>query len=91
MRAFDRDALLYPELQIRDTNWLKGTLLCFPQVRRMVPMFYDPIDSAEVKAFTRVTGFRGEPLLANEYIDFDLGWPVKLAEQRLLQILEENL
>jgi hypothetical protein len=61
--ALDRDALYYPNVHIRDVNWLKATLLCFPGVRRMVPGNYSPRDSEEIRQFCSVKGPRGEPLL----------------------------
>src|SRR5690349_19489189 len=64
--ALDRDALYYPCIQIHDVNWLKATLLCFPQVRRMVPPYFDLKDSAEIQEFRQVNGPRKEPLLIEE-------------------------
>lgn len=63
--ALDRDALYYPYVHITDVNWLKGTLLCFPGVRRMVPGYYEPNDLPEIKEFCNTAGPRGEPLLTN--------------------------
>jgi hypothetical protein len=62
----DRDALYYPYIHIRDVNWLKATLLCFPQVRRIIPHEFTLNDSAEVSAFRELQGARGQPLLGEE-------------------------
>lgn len=60
--ALDRDALYYPYIHVRDTNWLKATLLCFPRVHRMVPKDFQLKDSDEIKEFREIEGPRG-PLL----------------------------
>lgn len=62
----DRDALYYPYIHIRDVNWLKATLLCFPQVRRIVPHEFRLNDSPEIAEFRGLTGARGQPLLLEE-------------------------
>jgi len=64
--ALDRDALYYPYIHIRDANWLKATLLSFPQVRRIVPRGFSLNDAPEIRPFLRATGARGEPLLSEE-------------------------
>jgi len=64
--ALDRDALYYPYIHVRDANWLKATLLSFPQVRRIVPYNFQLDDLDEVKPFRNVKGARGEPLLGDE-------------------------
>jgi hypothetical protein len=87
----DRDALYYPYIHIRDLNWLKGTLLCFPQVRRIVPSNFYLNDSEEVQQFMKVKGPRGEPLLTQEYTDyFGYDSDVHHAQIRLLEVLREN-
>ena len=53
----------------------------------MVPEFYKPTDSAEIKAFQRVIGSKGEPLLADERTVCS---PVQSAQERLIQILLES-
>jgi hypothetical protein len=63
--ALDRDALYYPYVHITDVNWLKATLLSFPNVRRMVPRDYMPNDSEEIKKFCQTSGPRGEAVLTN--------------------------
>lgn len=91
MAALDRDALYYPNIQIDDVNWLKATLLCFPQVRRIRPEFYNPDDAPEIIDFQRVTGPRGEPLLVDEYTRAeDTEFPVRNAQERLLRLLMQN-
>lgn len=64
--ALDRDALYYPYIHVRDVNWLKATLLSFPQVRRIVPPDFELNDLDEVKPFRVVKGARGEALLGDE-------------------------
>ena len=49
-----RDALYYPYIHLHDVNWLKGTLLRFPQLRRMVPPDFILNDSPEVRKFREV-------------------------------------
>jgi hypothetical protein len=83
----DRDALYYPYIHIRDVNWLKGTLLCFPQVRRMVPPDFYLNDSPEVQEFRKLTGFGGKSLISEENIDKEM---VFEAQHRLLLALREN-
>jgi hypothetical protein len=45
------NALYYPYIHIRDVNWLKGTLLLFPQVRRMLPAYFCPDDAPAIREF----------------------------------------
>jgi hypothetical protein len=52
----DRDALHYPYIHIRDVNWLKGTPLCFPQVRRMVPPDFHPSRKGKKRGQEKGTG-----------------------------------
>jgi hypothetical protein len=47
----NRKALYYPYIHIHDVNWLKGTLLLFSEVRRMLPDRFTPHDDEEVRAF----------------------------------------
>lgn len=67
--ALDRPALYYPYIHIRDPNWLKATLLCFQQVRRMVPGGFSLKDSEEVKKFRTLKDASGEPLLSEESLE----------------------
>jgi len=83
----DRDALYYPYIHIRDANWLKGTLLCFPQVRRMVPPDFHLNDSPEVQEFKKLVGHAGKPLIAEEDTDQQA---VEESQRRLLVTLQEN-
>jgi hypothetical protein len=85
--ALDRDALYYPYVHITDVNWLKATLLCFPNVRRMVPTSYMPEDSEEILEFCNTPGPRGEPLLTSVNLFSDAATS---AEKSLLKKLKEN-
>jgi hypothetical protein len=85
--ALDRDALYYPFLRIPDANWLKATLLCFPHIHRMVPSTFDLADPEEIRAFTKVKGPRGEPLLID---DEPGGGMVDVAQYRLLAKMKED-
>lgn len=89
--ALDRDALYYPYIHIRDINWLKATLLCFPQVRRIMPAGFLATDNAEVRQFASVKNARGEPLLSYEYTDTSsVESPIRAAQERLLKILKQH-
>src|SRR6266496_1464072 len=55
------NALYYPYIHIQDADWLKATLLLFPQVRRMVPAEFTPADSPVIRSFTQ--GYKGNPPL----------------------------
>jgi hypothetical protein len=82
-----RDALYYPYIHVRDVNWLKATLLCFPQVRRMVPTGFSLNDSPEVQEFRKLTNAYGRPLLVEESVNCN---PVYAAQMRLLDTLKAN-
>ena len=82
----DRDALYYPRIHIRNANWLKATLLCFPQVRRMVPSRFDLQDKPSIAAFRRTFGPRG-PLLVEEVTTSPVA---DGAKHRLLSIIAER-
>jgi hypothetical protein len=58
----ERAALYYPYIHIHNENWLKATLLCFKQVRRIVPNLYTTRDRPMVEAYTSLKGPNG-PLL----------------------------
>lgn len=89
--ALDRDALYYPYNTISDVNWLKATLLCFPQLRRMIPIGFQVSDPSPVHEFRNTKGARGEPLLTEEYIDaISLESPIHQAQERLIRVLQEN-
>lgn len=84
--AVDRDALYYPYIHINDVNWLKATLLSFPNVRRMVPRDYPSDDSPEIQEFCNTEGPRG-PLLTSA----DLFSPEAVnSEMTLLALLGEH-
>ena len=86
--AQDRDALYYPYIHIRDVNHLKATLLCFPQVRRMVPPGFDLDDKEEVRPFLEIEGpRRGAPLLDVESTNQSV---VYSAQMRLLERIREH-
>jgi len=55
----DRYALYYPYIHIRDENWLKGTLLAFQQVRRILPNQFTVKDGAITKAYAQLQGPAG--------------------------------
>jgi hypothetical protein len=93
--ALDRDALYYPYIHIRDVNWLKATLLCFPQVRRITPRPSDLRidDPEEIRPFREVIGARGQPLLVEEYTGPSpevAESPAYRAQERLLGMLEKH-
>jgi hypothetical protein len=89
--ALDRPALYYPYIHVRDVNWLKGSLLCFPQVGRILPAGFPVQDSWEVRQFTEMTGVTGQPLLVSEYTDdFSLHSPIRQAQERLLKLLKNH-
>jgi hypothetical protein len=75
-----QDALYYPYIRIRDINWLKSTLLCFPQVRRMIPDFYVVQDSDEIRPFLEENGPHGPLLTASQTLNSGV---VASAVQRL--------
>ena len=87
LAAINRDALYYPSIQIHDVNWLKATLLAFPQVRRMVPRA--PVHRfTEIREFCReLEGPRKEPLLVDEATDSPA---VYSAQLRLLEVLKSE-
>ncbi len=87
----ERQALYYPYIQIRDTNWLKATVLCFGQVRRMLPMDFEPQDADDVRSFTQQRNEKGEPLLTYEPVTLIYDSPVVLAQERLLKVMQSNL
>jgi hypothetical protein len=84
----ERHALYYPSIRIHDVNWLKATLLSFPQVRRIVPSKYDsPEDQELVQEYLETQGPRG-PLLVNE----DAQQPVSLdAQHRLMKKIKQDI
>lgn len=85
--ALDRAALYYPYIHITDVNWLKATLLCFPQVRRMLPNNYSPDDSPEIREFCEPIGPNDEPLLTSVNL---FSPAAQAAERQLLDKLQAN-
>lgn len=65
----DRDALYYPFIHLRDETWLRGTLLFFPHVLRMVPSRYDLKDTEFVRQLTETEGRWGKPLVGSYPLD----------------------
>ena len=88
MNALDRDALYYPYITIDNVNWLKATLLCFPQVRRIIPSGYVPEDIAAIRPFLKIKGARGEPLLGNMYPDTS---SCNAEQERLARLISDEL
>jgi hypothetical protein len=84
--ALDRDALYYPYIHVRDVDWLKATLLCFPRVHRMVPKDFQLEDPKAISEFRDVEGPRG-PLLA-EVDPYEYG--VYRAHERLYDKIREH-
>jgi hypothetical protein len=63
-----RYALYYPYIHIRDENWLKGTILAFQKVRRIVPNRFTVKDQAITAAYAALEGPAG-PLLDSLVVD----------------------
>jgi hypothetical protein len=68
-KVIDRGALYYPNVHIRDTEWLKATLLCFPSLDRMVPGDYPVADADVPKFFAGQEGRNGRRMLGIRKID----------------------
>lgn len=68
MESADRYALYYPYIHIRNENWLKGTLLAFQQVRRIVPNQFTVKDQAITHAYSQLQGPAGA-LLDPVFVD----------------------
>jgi hypothetical protein len=81
-------ALYYPYIRIRNVEWLKATLLCFPQVRRIVPDSYMPIDSDEIREFLNTEGRFG-PLLTHSKSLME--YPVAMEMSQLADWMKERL
>jgi hypothetical protein len=79
-----RRALYYPFIHPRDANWVKGTILAFGQLSRIVPDGYALNDLPEVAELAELAGPDGTPLVATiSPCDGDL-WD---AQGRLLRAL----
>lgn len=63
-----RYALYYPYIHIRDENWLKGTILSFQKVRRIVPHRFTVKDQAITRAYATLEGPAGL-LLESLFVD----------------------
>jgi hypothetical protein len=59
----DRYALYYPWIHISNEYWLKGTLLSFRQVRRIIPQKFTVKDQAITEKYAKLKGCNNEPLL----------------------------
>jgi hypothetical protein len=57
-----RYALYYPYIHIRDENWLKGTILAFQKVRRLVPNRFTVKDQAITRRYAALEGPGGHLL-----------------------------
>src|SRR5215210_7177285 len=60
------DALYYPYIHMRNEDWLKGTLLFFPHIVRMLPSTFTPKDSYFVDQLKGKKG-RGGQCLVQSY------------------------
>ncbi len=81
------NALYYPYIQIRDENWLKGALLAFQQVRRIVPNRFTVRDRSLTKRYAELIGPAG-PLLDSVLVS---GADVRESQRRLRGRIAENL
>lgn len=61
-------ALYYPYIHIRDENWLKGTILAFQQVQRLVPNRFTIKDQAITRTYAALEGPAG-PLLKSLVVE----------------------
>lgn len=64
----NRYALYYPYIHIRDENWLKGAILGFQQVRRIVPNEFTIRDEAITSPYARLKSPAGtllKPVIIN--------------------------
>jgi hypothetical protein len=64
-----RGAVYYPYAHIRDPAWFKATLLCFPQIVRMVPDGYPMNASMEkvIESFESTAGPLGSLLVTDRF------------------------
>src|SRR5260370_12774593 len=63
-KVIGRPALYYPYIHIRSEHWLKGTLLCVPTVKRIVPEGYVPEDLPLIRKYAEIEGPNGALLQA---------------------------
>lgn len=88
----DKNALYYPYIHFRDIQWLKATLLCFPQVSRMVPGELKWEHDEIVDAFYNLKNERGESLINAIYLDsYSTNSPTYKVQERLLNKLRDHL
>jgi hypothetical protein len=80
-------ALYYPYIHFRDVNWLKASLLCFQQVRRIVPPEFALNDPDEVSELHGQIGADQEPLIKEEPAYNVAVWQ---AQERLLLQLRKQ-
>jgi hypothetical protein len=79
--------LYYPYIHIKDSNWLKSTLLWFGQIRRIVPEQYTLDDPPEVKSFAQTEHPAGIGLLLDVARIWEPAiWEAKARLQKQLEI-----
>jgi hypothetical protein len=79
-----RRALYYPYIHPRDIEWVKGTLLAFGQINRVVPDGFPLKDLPEVALLRNEVGDDGEPLVCSISPD----WPdIEFAQARLFNVV----
>jgi hypothetical protein len=83
----DRGALYYPFIHVRNEDWLKATLLCFPFMDRMVPEAYEVNDEPFAAAFSTTPGRFGRMMLGRRELDEPATDQARVA---LLRKLEED-
>lgn len=69
LKGFDRGALYYPYIHVRDDNWLKATLLTFPYLDRMVPQDFTVNDGELARQFAKQQSRVGPKMLNAVEID----------------------
>jgi hypothetical protein len=80
-------ALYYPYIHIRDADWLKGAVLAFQQVRRIVPNKFTVKDGAITRRYSELVGPAG-PLLEPVFVDSQ---EIATSQRRLETRLRERL
>jgi hypothetical protein len=83
----NRHALYYPYIHIRNENWLKGAILGFQQVRRLVPDRFTVKDQTITSAYAKLEGPAG-PLLDSVVV---AGADIKHSQTWLRARITENL
>lgn len=81
----NRRALYYPYIHPRNANWVKGTLLAFGQLHRIVPDGYPLNDLPEVAWVSKEMAANGEPLIVDVSPDMQ---DIEDAQRRLHQALQ---